>query len=398
MPLILKRSFLIIFVLFIVTRPSIKANEKALWLYKTDGRIYSTPLITEGTVYFGSGDSSFYALDRSTGAEKWQYKTNGAVHSSPASFGNLVLFASSDGVLHALESKNGTLVWQFKAEKEEMTDLWDYYLSSPAVADTLVYWGSGDGKVYAIDANNGIKKWQFQTGAAVHATPVIYEGDVYVGSFDGFFYCLSLENGALQWKFNTTGATYFPKGAVQRSAVIDDEMVYFGSRDYNFYALNAEKGYGHWNFRHTGGWFVAPPLVEGDYVYAGTSDGHTFYCFHKKNGEIIWQAELNMRVYGRAAYHKGLVYFGTFGGDVLGMNALTGKPEFKFVTEGYKKNSHFVFDEDGAFKTEFEIYGEDYLQSEKKLHNLGAVLSTPVIKDNILYVGSSDGYFYAIQL
>ncbi len=376
----------------------INANEKALWLFKTNGRIYSTPLVTENFVYFGSGDSIFYALDKKTGKEKWHYQTNGAVHSSPALYKNIVLFCSSDGILHALESNTGTSVWHFKAGSEEMVDLWDYYLSSPTVKDSIVYWGSGDRNIYALDAAQGTIKWSFETAGAVHATPVFSNDKIYVGSFDGFFYCLSAENGSLLWKFNTIGAKYFPKGAVQRAAVVNEETVYFGSRDYNFYALNAEEGYGNWNYRHTGGWFVAPPLVYGDYVYTGTSDGHTFYCFNKQNGTIIWEIELKMRVYGQAAFHNGRVYCGTFAGDILGFDAFTGMSQFKFVTEGFRENYQNVFTDEGEYREDFEIYGEDYLETERDLHDLGAILASPVIEDDVLYVGSSDGYMYAILL
>ena len=46
------------------------------------------------------------------------------------------------------------------------------------------------------------------------------------------------------------------------------------------------------------------------------------------------------------------------------------------------------------------MYGSDSITiaSEKKIMNLGAVLSTPVFKDNIMYFGSADGSLYAVKV
>ena len=77
------------------------AQDNVLWKFKTNDRVYSSPLIDESMVYFGSGDNSFYALDKNSGEKIWQYKTKGAVHSSPTLYENLVYFGSADGALYA---------------------------------------------------------------------------------------------------------------------------------------------------------------------------------------------------------------------------------------------------------------------------------------------------------
>ena len=38
------------------------------WSYTTGGSVYSTPIVVNGVVYFGSEDNNVYALDASTGA------------------------------------------------------------------------------------------------------------------------------------------------------------------------------------------------------------------------------------------------------------------------------------------------------------------------------------------
>jgi outer membrane protein assembly factor BamB len=55
------------------------ANDFILWKFATAGGIYSTPLIHENTLYIGSLDSNFYAIDVSTGTEQWHYKTENKI-------------------------------------------------------------------------------------------------------------------------------------------------------------------------------------------------------------------------------------------------------------------------------------------------------------------------------
>jgi outer membrane protein assembly factor BamB len=59
-------------------------REGVSFSFQTDGPVRSTPALSNGILYFGSGDGAFYAVDASTGKERWHFKTGGAVHSSPA--------------------------------------------------------------------------------------------------------------------------------------------------------------------------------------------------------------------------------------------------------------------------------------------------------------------------
>jgi outer membrane protein assembly factor BamB len=368
------------------------------WAFKTDGRVYSSPLVDGDTVYFGSGDYHFYALDKDTGKKQWVFETQGAVHSSPAIEGNLVYISSADGNLYALDKKTGRIVWKFSSAGEKLYGLWDYYLSSPVVENNKVYWGSGDGNLYAIDALSGALQWKYDTGDVVHASPVLDQDKVYFGGFDGHMYALDKESGALFWKFKTVGAANFPKGEIQRAALLKDGVVYFGSRDYNMYALDANTGRGRWNLKQPRGWIIATPVEHKDNIYFGTSDAHIFYSMNKSSGIVNWTIPLNMRVFGTAIVEKDLVYFGTFDGKVIGIDHLSGEIKWQFQTEASKQKYHTIYDETGAFKEGFVLYGEDWKKAEEMIHALGSVLSSPAIDNGIIYFGSSDGYVYAVKL
>src|ERR1035437_3518412 len=90
------------------------------WKFKTGGRIFSSPSIVNGVVYFGSNDSCLYAVNASSGALKWKFKTAGVVSSSPAVYDGKVYFVSFDGNLYALNAKTGSKIWNFNGGTEKL--------------------------------------------------------------------------------------------------------------------------------------------------------------------------------------------------------------------------------------------------------------------------------------
>src|ERR1700720_4014832 len=54
------------------------------WKFATGDRIVSSPVWSEGVLYFGSDDNNLYAVDAESGRQKWKYATQGPVPSSPA--------------------------------------------------------------------------------------------------------------------------------------------------------------------------------------------------------------------------------------------------------------------------------------------------------------------------
>jgi len=389
-------KLLIFLILASIVIDAAATNSSLNWKFQTGGRIYSSPVIDGDLVFFGSGDSCFYAVNRATGKQSWCFRTKGAIHSSPEIYKNLVYFGSADGNLYALNKTTGVLAWKYTSESEKMLDIWDYYLSSPKIENGTLYWGCGDENLYALDALSGVLKWKFQSGGIIHADPAFDGEKVYIGNFNGDFFALNYTDGSMEWKFKTIGDAYFPNGEVQKGAVIDSGIVYFGSRDYNIYALDAKTGRGHWNMKEQGIWIIATPFVYNQNIYFGTSDTHRFYCLNKKNGEIIWKLALPMRVYGSAIVYNDIIYFGCFDGKMRGVEAATGKIVWVFQTDASKQNYNSVYNEEGKFTNGFVLYGDDYLESERLIHSLGSILSTPVIDNHAIYFGSSDGALYSV--
>lgn len=373
-------------------------SQTTLWKFRTAGVVYATPALSPEHLLVGSGDSCFYALSRQSGELRWRFKTNGVVHSSASVQGDMVFFGSSDGFLYALSIESGELLWKFDGGRERQLDIWDYYLSSPVVANGQVIWGSGAGSVFAVDAATGALRWRFLAYGLVHASPVVSDDKVLIGDFGGYFHAIDASTGKLVWQFRTVGDTYFPLGEIQKAALVDQGIVFVGSRDYNIYALDIQTGRGRWNRKEAGSWIIATPIAAGNSIYFGTSDTHRFYCLSKSDGSIMWQISLPGRVYGAAAAHHGAVIFGCFDGILRAVDQNNGELIWSFQTDGSKANYSKVYEDNGKFIPGFELYGKDYLESEKSILSLGSILSDPVISRDTLYFSSSDGGIYALKI
>ena len=88
------------------------------WKFPTGDRVVSSPVWSNGVIYFGSDDHNLYAVDAWTGRQNWKFGTQGPVPSTPAVAGGTVCFGSYDGKFYALDAQNGKLKWKFATDGE----------------------------------------------------------------------------------------------------------------------------------------------------------------------------------------------------------------------------------------------------------------------------------------
>jgi len=388
------------------------------WKFHTGGRVFSSPAVSNGTLYAGSTDGNLYALDLEAGSQKWKFATGARVTSSPAVAGGVVYFESYDGNFYAVDAASGQLKWKFQTggerrftakhlhgglpAAESVPDPFDFYLSSAVVWNGAVYFGSGDGNIYALNAASGTLKWKHPTGDIVHASPAIADGTVFVGSWDSYFYALDAATGQEKWRFKTGDDpdTHNQVG-IQSSAAVVDGVVYFGCRDSNLYAVDAQTGQKKWAFDTKGSWVIASPAVRGGKVYFATSDSGLFYMMDTKSGTPIFS--LNFKqwpMFSSPAVAGDMLYIGSNEGKLIAIDLAAQKTAWIFQTEASLQNGPAFTKPDGSPKMEAaftENFYDDMVVGVSKLLSVGAVLSSPVVVNNVIYFGSADGYVYALM-
>jgi len=166
------------------------------WVFSTQGMVISSPIFSNGAVYFTSMDGNLYKLDVASGEQLWLAEVGKDAITTPAIVDNVVYAGGGKG-LFAIDAQTGKPKWSFDVEKGVK--------SSPAVYAGKVYFGGIDGKVYALDAANGEKAWEFSANAEVGSSPAVVDGKVYIGSADNNLYILFADTGKLDWSYKAVG-------------------------------------------------------------------------------------------------------------------------------------------------------------------------------------------------
>jgi len=402
----------------VFSAPGVAEFHKVKWQFHSNGPIYSSPIVSGDTVYVGSSDHNFYALDLATGNVKWKFETGSRVQGSAAVSNGFVYFESYDGNLYCLAASTGVKKWRLRTEGERrfaakhlhgaepaaetMPDPFDFFLSSPVVVNGTVYFGSGDTNIYAIDAATGFVRWQFKAGDVVHASPAYADGTVFVGSWDSYFYALDATTGKEKWRFKTgEDPDIHNQQGIQSSAAVAGGGVYFGCRDSKLYALDAATGKQLWAFSNKGSWVIGSPAVSGGKVYFPTSDTGLFHALDAKTGAPAFSLDFKRwPMFSSPAIAGDFAYVGSHSGRLYAINLKTEKVAWSFDTDGRKKNGATYTKSDGTPKDEaafFDFFYNDMIEGVAKMMSVGAVLSSPAVSGDTVIFGSTDGSVYALE-
>ena len=280
------------------------ADGSQIWSFKTAGAVNSTPAVSNGVVIVSSRDGNIYGIDTANGAKKWAFKTGGerrftapGIHgitpkdemmpdpfdvflSSPAISNGTAYIGSGDHYVYALDVATGALRWKFLTG--------NVVHASPAVAGATVYVGSWDRYFYALDARSGAVRWRFTTGddhvtynqVGIAGSAAVADGMVYFGCRDSTFYALRAGTGALAWKHDEHGSW-----VIGSPAVADGVVYYTTSDEKRFWALDSRTGAEKFNAPY-GAFAFSSPSLAGGVAYFGMFDGR-LYGVNAKSGEVV---------------------------------------------------------------------------------------------------------------
>ena len=387
------------------------------WTFPTGARIVSSPVMQGGSIWFGSDDGNVYAVDAASGRQIWMHATGGPVAATPAVVNGVLYVGSGDGKFYALDARTGATKWKFSTGGERhfeargvhgqqpktqtIPDDFDLFASSPAVAGGAVYFGSGDGNVYALDAASGEVRWKFPTGDVVHAAPALVDGVLYIGSWDSWFYALDAATGKQKWRFHGgEDPLIHNQVGFQSSAAVANGIVYVGCRDSNLYALDAATGAEKWRVNNAGSWVVASPAVASGKVYFATSDSRLYRVVDALTGKPVLQAEDKAFIFSSPVVAGDLVLFGITNGSLQARDTASGKVVWEFQTQASKENLGWVLTADRHFNDSLlsrSRWHEMSTITTNRMQSVGSFFSTPLVGDNVVYVGSTDGSLYAIE-
>ncbi|MCB9454903.1 MAG: serine/threonine-protein kinase [Anaerolineaceae bacterium] len=248
-----------------------------------------------------------------------------------------------------------------------------------------------------LDADGAIQpKWKYPTEDEIRASASIYKEMVFVASYDTNVYGVNLADGEFAWKYAT-------HGGIAASPIVDESnrLVLFGSEDKTFYALDCRNGRISWSYttqdkiRSTAR--IAPDV---DAVFFGSDDGH-LHALNVLNGRFLWKHDMGDPIRSRPFIFNDLVIVGAESGEMVALE-LSGNRKWGFRARRSLTSSPYVDTIEGICyvgSTDGYMYALDASSgySSWRFRTNGPIISSPVVHEGLLYFGSADGYLYAIN-
>jgi outer membrane protein assembly factor BamB len=299
----------------------------------------------------------------------WTFDTGAAVQSSPVISGGALFVGSDNGRLFALSPSTGRELWNHSFGEFATVQ------STPAVHGGTVFAGcqnsSGSG-LFALDASNGSVLWSIPDDTGIAASPACLDGVVYSASQNGTVLSANATTGEVLWQADAGGELW-------SSPALDENCLYVGTVTGRMLALWRDDGTERWNLTYAEGWTVySTPAVSGGVVYAGFADyggrAGEIAALNASTGAVIWRQH-NEGMYSTPAVTDEAVYAHvwnkTAGGSFLLAMPLRDPSGDGVISDGELLWSFQTMDFEGG--------------------------SSPLVTDNLVVVGSTDDFLYAVN-
>lgn len=193
------------------------------------------------------------------------------------------------------------------------------------------------------------------------------------------------------------------------SPLIVGDIIYVGSVHGQFLAIRKNSGNILWRKKIKGGVESSPQYFDNK-IYFGANDGN-FYCVDAKTGKTLWTYPTHVEILSKPLIKGEIVFFLTSKNELYALKAQTGKWVW-YYNRGYvqkisvRGTSSPVYDDgkiymgfsDGSFYAfnafNGEIVWQRILTGEEKFVDVDA---TPIVSGGMIWVGSSNGLVYALN-
>jgi outer membrane protein assembly factor BamB len=289
-------------------------------------------------LFIGSCAGKFYAIETATGQVRWSYDIaqdgkQRSFHGDPLVFGDLILIGTDyncepDGIGHvyAFERETGKVRWKHRSTSVP-TDI--------VQLGSSVHFGSFQDSWSSIDLQTQRANWSFAPATPnpecnPPKSPVIYKDRVLIAALDGVIYSLDTSSGRLLWKNKLPAAP-------STSLAIKDKSVYVGTADNKFYRLSVENGSVK-DQTNTDTKPVGRLVFNGDSLLMFLEDRST------KSGYLL-SLDLKLKLKWkqkaipdwaseRPHLWKGYIVAGNCRGELAGLRASDGEPQWKLNVKG----------------------------------------------------------------
>ncbi len=237
-------------------------------------------------------------------------------------------------------------------------------------------------------------KWIFRAEDEIRSGAATTREMVFVGSYDTNVWAINIENGALSWKHPT-------KGGIASTPAIDEsnKLVLFGSEDFNIYALDYRTGRVSWTYA-TKDRIRSSPRIEHGHVFIGSDDSN-LYALNVLNGRLLWAFEMGAPVRTRPFVTNDLVIVGAESGEISAVS-LSGNRKWTYRTRRPVHSAPFVDLQEGICYVGSDdgfLYALDANTgfNSWRFRTNKAIIASPTMYKNFVIIPSTDGSVYSVN-
>jgi outer membrane protein assembly factor BamB len=303
---------------------------------------------------------------------------------------------ASTGAIENSIGDNFEIDWEFKYPKGafEASPIIALHQNKPTVfvagIDVNV-----KGKLFSIDLLTGDPNWEFEIEEGFVSSPAWHQDRVYVGDMVGMIYCIDASNGETHWKYEA-------KGEVNSGGNFFGSVALFGSKDATLYAIDRESGKLAWK-HSVDDEIQCGATVAGERCFLAGCDAK-LHVIGLNDGKELSALEIGSQTGSTAAAMGDSVFFGTEQGSFLSVNY--SKPEINWAWEDSAgatpiRSSAAVTKSNVVFGARNrKVICLDPKNGEQRWTTLvkAKVDGSPIIAGDRVYVGSTDGRFYVLDL
>lgn len=356
------------------------------WFIQTAGAVTSTPVVWNGTVYFGDWSGDVYSVNITTGNVNWETSVNNTtrISSTPEILnGKLYVAFGSHGptTVDELSASTGNILWSTTVHSPA-EEIW----ASPIVYNGRLYVGATGnlsvkgfgnpntaGIIYAINSSTGKVLWNYTTlvgntgGAGVWGSIVVDPkldsiyfgtGNSYVNGSNSLYsssvFSLNATTGLRNWvyvAYNSFNPNDLDFGSTPNlfEVTINNVLhnaVGIGSKDGSYYLLNRNNGTLIAKYPVGGAGTGAnqdgiiglagfitqnqttnPELFIPAVYYTGTSNG-VVEALYPSTNTTAWRFFTPGVIYGSVGLIPGVVLVGDDSGNLYALNSSNGNVIF----------------------------------------------------------------------
>lgn len=389
------------------------------WIYDCFAASWSSPMIADDRIYVNDEDGVMTVLKLGPKLEviATSETSNSSVYSSPVAVGKTLFIASSRKLI-AIRQGNTSTVSRSSSQETPVSPVtaaatdaiakftgWALpsrkgWSSKATTMGDRVYAGSRDGVLYCVELQSGNEFWRYASSnipepPAFMTEPVVTSDSVLAADEEGVIHAVDVTSGKKRWTFETHAE---PGGIAAQN-----DFVVVTSHNANVYCLDSD-GKLLWTLATDDRINAAAVIVRDQVLVAGCDK--FLRVLDLQTGDELHKVSLESYVPATPAILGEFAFFGTHGGDIVGVNWVTGDTTWANNASGFPFVANAAVGPVPDGKMGVFVGGHD-----KTLYHLntkgakvwtfrtrGRINSSAAVGKRNLYFGSNDGNVYGLNL